>query len=366
MIDNSKVKTLIPWDQIESGAIDQIMHVCSFPEVIRCVIMPDVHQGYFLPIGGIMLTENHISPQAVGYDISCGMCYIDTKIQSQDMFPDEESKLTMYDKLNGCIPMGLGIAFEDAQADLVFKNSMCNKELDKKVYANVNKQLGSLGGGNHFIEIGITRSNTIGITIHSGSRNPGWVTADFYMNLIPRLIGMDTELGQAYFTDMNFFTNYAFLNRTLIMKNIIENIGLGRQWKQLEKTMINKTHNHAEITPEGVLHRKGATSSNKDELGVIPGNMRDGVYVVKGLGNAEYLNSSSHGAGRTMSRGAVKKLVQLEDFEESMKGIVGKVQVSTIDESPFAYKDIHSVIKMQDGIVIEVLDYVKPIINLKG
>jgi len=133
---------------------------------------------------------------------------------------------------------------------------------------------------------------------------------------------------------MNFFLEFALANRSAMMKSILKI--LGENWDKFKEGMINKTHNHAEITEDGVLHRKGATSSYKDELGVIPGNMRDGAWVVRGLGNDEYLNSSSHGAGRRMSRTKAKQLTSMDKFIKSMDGIVAKIHKKTLDESPYA------------------------------
>jgi tRNA-splicing ligase RtcB len=130
--------------------------------------------------------------------------------------------------------------------------------------------------------------------------------------------------------------------------------------------MINENHNHAIITEDGVLHRKGATPADKGQIGVIPGNMKDGVYVTVGLGNEEYLSSASHGAGRRFSRRKAKETISISDFENDMKGIVCKVDNGTLDESPSAYKDINMVIERQEGIVIEVVDYLKPLVNIKG
>jgi len=135
---------------------------------------------------------------------------------------------------------------------------------------------------------------------------------------------------------------------------------------QQEVDVNNKNHNHAVVTDTGVLHRKGAISAGKDEMGIIPGNMRDGVYIVKGLGNEDFLNSASHGAGRAMSRGKAKKNINIEDFKEAMAGIKAKVDSETLDESPFAYKNFDDVIFAQAGRNIKIIDKFVPIINIKG
>ena len=363
----NKIKWLIPEEEVEQGAIEQIYNVAQMDIVKKMAIMPDVHQGYDMPIGGVALLDNHISPSFVGYDIGCGMCYVDTGLPVEDMFPDEREKVRIFDTIYDRVPMGVGGGHDAPQEYLGFKTASGNKELQKIVDAKIMSQLGSLGSGNHFIEIGKTTSGTVSITIHSGSRGAGWQTARYYMKMSKDsdgILNLDSDLGQAYLEDMNFFLKYALANRSAIMKSIL-NI-FGEDWDKFKDRMINKTHNHAEITEDGVLHRKGATSSYKDELGVIPGNMRDGAWVVRGLGNDEYLNSSSHGAGRTMSRTKAKQVTSMDKFIKSMDGIVAKIHKKTLDESPYAYKDIETVISRQEGVVIDVIDIAKPIINIKA
>lgn len=366
-MDCHKIKWLIPEEEVEQGALEQIYNVASLDMAKKMAIMPDVHQGYDMPIGGVVLLDNHISPSFVGYDIGCGMCYLDTGFPVEDVFPDEREKIHIFDTIYDEIPMGVGGGHKSPQEYLDFKTASEDKKLQKIVDAKIISQLGSLGSGNHFIEIGKTEAGTVSITIHSGSRGAGWQTAKYYMKMSKDsngILNLDSDLGQAYLEDMNFFLKYALANRSAIMKSIL-NI-FGEDWNKFKDGMINKTHNHAEITEDGVLHRKGATSSYKDELGIIPGNMRDGAWVVRGLGNDEYLNSSSHGAGRIMSRTKAKQLTSMDKFIKSMDGIVAKIHKKTLDESPYAYKDIETVISRQEGVVIDVIDIAKPIINIKA
>lgn len=367
MDTEDKIKWLIPKEEVEDGAIEQIYNVAGMEVVKKMAIMPDVHKGYDMPIGGVALLDNHISPAFVGYDIGCGMCYVDTGFPIEDIFPDEREKIHIFDTVYDKIPMGVGVGHDAPQEYLDFKTASGDKELQQIVDAKIISQLGSLGSGNHFIEIGRTALDTVSITIHSGSRGAGWQTAQYYMKMskdTDGILSLDSDLGKAYLEDMNYFLEYALANRSAMMESMI-NI-LGDNWNKFKDRMINKTHNHAEITDEGVLHRKGATSSYKDELGVIPGNMRDGSWVVRGLGNDEYLNSSSHGAGRTMSRKKARELTSMDKFTDSMEGIIAKVNEKTLDESPYAYKNIETVISRQEGIVIDVLDIAKPIINIKA
>ena len=193
-------------------------------------------------------------------------------------------------------------------------------------------------------------------------------------DLPPGFLHIDRDLGRAYMEDMNFMLQYALDNRLIMMDIVLDILGADKSVIKQEPSynngvhvgLINETHNHATIDGNLVLHRKGATPSELNHLGVIPGNMRDGVFVTRGLGNKDYLESSSHGAGRVMSRKQAKKSLILEDVKEQMEGIVGNVSEKTLDEAPDAYKDINEVIRLQNGIVVEVINFIRPLINVKG
>jgi tRNA-splicing ligase RtcB len=169
---------------------------------------------------------------------------------------------------------------------------------------------------------------------------------------------------------MNFALEYALENRLTMMKEILKILGFTEReiQKLIKKKLINENHNHAVITEEGILHRKGATPAEEGQYGIIPANMRDGVYVTVGLGNKEFLSSASHGAGRVLSRRKAKEMIDLKEFKKVMEmaDIVANVSEKTKDEAPFAYKDINKVIQAQEGVVIKVVDVVKPVINIKG
>jgi tRNA-splicing ligase RtcB len=178
-------------------------------------------------------------------------------------------------------------------------------------------------------------------------------------------IDIDSKEGKEYLNILHFGLEYALLNRMEMAKKIHKVLEKVLGEKIDFRLIANKTHNHVEFSGKNLIHRKGATSSNKDELGVIPGNMRDGSYIIKGKGNKDFLNSSSHGAGRKMSRKQAKKNISMEDFKLAMKGITGVVKEATIDEAPQAYKDVNEVMKKQKDSV-EVISHIKPIINWKG
>ena len=368
-----KLKTLIPLQELEWDAQNQIYDALKLDFLKKLVILPDCHTGYSLPIGGVALLDNVISPGYVGYDIGCGMCYVVTNILAKDFFKKEKTKKKIFDKIYRDVPVG----FESHNHNLdynAFKSASSSKELNEKVLGRLYIQLGTLGGGNHFIEIGENGKGFLTVTIHSGSRNIGHSIATYYMKLSNEIqkdlpngfFHLNSEEGQQYLIDMNFALEYALANRMLMMETVLDYFVTGKEKARAMSEMVNENHNHAILRPDGILHRKGATPAEEGKLGIIPGSMKTGVYVTEGLGNEEYLSSSSHGAGRKMSRKQAKSKITMERFKEQMNGIMAKVTHSTKDEAPDAYKNVYDVIKKQEGIVIKTIDHLKVIINVKG
>ncbi|WP_457638989.1 RtcB family protein [Persephonella sp.] len=363
-----KIKSLIELEQIEPEALKQIYDVAKLDIVKKLAIMPDVHAGYDLCIGGVALVDGHISPSFVGYDIGCGMCFVDTGIKVSEVFSSKKEREKLAQEIYREIPVGKNIRKKPLDYT-PFRSASGDKGLEKKVNDKLFHSLGTLGSGNHFIEIGENLEGNLCVTIHSGSRNIGHSIASFYMKK-GRFLPVDSFWGQAYIQDMNFALEYALENRLTMMKIILKILGFSDREinKLIKKKLVNENHNHAVLTEEGVLHRKGATPAEEGQMGIIPANMKDGVYVTVGLGNKEFLSSASHGAGRVMSRKKAKELIDLKEFKKVMEmaDVVARVSEKTIDEAPFAYKDINQVIKAQDGVVVKVVDVVKPVINIKG
>jgi len=373
-----KLSTLIPLHELEQSAQGQIYDALDLDFLIKLAVMPDCHTGYTLPIGGVALLDSVISPEYVGYDIGCGMCYIETRLPASKIFKTEKKRIKLFEDMYKKIPVG----FESRASTSSCKDFPCaagSQELADKVNSKLYVQLGTLGSGNHFIEIGENMEGYVTITIHSGSRNPGHSIASYYMKLskivdvhLPKgFLDLSSECGQQYLNDMNFALDYALENRKLIMKDVLFLLGYNNHeiGTLINQHMVNENHNHAVVEGTHVLHRKGATPADKGQIGIIPGSMKAGVYITEGLGNEEFLSSASHGAGRKMSRKKAKNKktgIKLERFKQQMDGIVAKVDRSTIDEAPDAYKDLHRVIEKQEGIVINTVDYAKPLINVKG
>ncbi|MEI6731456.1 MAG: RtcB family protein [archaeon] len=258
-----------------------------------------------------------------------------------------------------------------------FERGEYDKSVSHYIRHTAIKHLGTLGGGNHFIELGFQK-NDLWLIIHSGSRGVGHKIAEIYMKKAAgkdRLfeqtypLEVESKYGKEYLNVLDFCLEFALLNRMEMAHHVILSIGRVLRKKISWKLWANKNHNHAilEKTGQGELyiHRKGATPAKKGERGIIPANMRDGSYLVLGLGNAHFLFSSSHGAGRVMSRTKARETFKMQEFIDSMKGIRGTIEPAILDEAPMAYKNIADVMDAQKESV-KVLKHIKPVINWKG
>lgn len=403
-------------ENVELDALRQFHDAMRQDSTVSGALMPDAHKGYTLPIGSVIETKGKVYPAYVGYDIGCGMCAIVTDFDV-DEIRDNAQKI--YDAIMKVVPVGFNKHTKTVKENLLLKLDKCSPAMEE-IFTSKNgfRQLGTLGGGNHFIEIGAGKDDRVWIIIHSGSRGVGHGCAEHYMRLAAmdcvdrsryeeefeaknenfklhnfdkfekakeefvyrrtraRLktnieghygFGVHTVHGKEYIQDMNWCLNFALINRKAMIRLVLEAINhAGVDGWGYYGELINRNHNHAE-SKDGVnwIHRKGATHAEEGMMGVIPGNMLDGSFIVKGKGNPDSLYSSSHGAGRVLSRSKAKKEVNVDDFVEVMDGIVANVGKGTLDESPFAYKDIYEVMRLQADLV-EVIDHVKPIINVKG
>lgn len=389
-------------ENLEEEAFEQFKACLADPSCVDGALMPDAHTGYTLPIGWVILSKWKIFPSYVWYDIWCGMCSIKTDISKKDIIGKEKE---IFDLIYENIPCG-----EWKWGSFTGTIDLPITEFWAQIFKSNGNQIWTLWGWNHFIEIGYDENDIIWVTIHSWSRWFWYKIADHYMrlakksqidtvkfeeefaiknekvlrynpekyweilqNAIDKYIlqstkwecwgnnGFDIESkdGKDYIMDMNFSLEFALQNRKLMMWNVLSILHCGFQ------TFINKNHNCADFLDGWlVLHRKGATSAYKWEIGVIPGNMKDGTVIVEGLGNPEYLNCSSHGAGRVLSRKKAQATVKLEDFEQDMVGIMAKVWEDTKDESRFAYKNFERVLELQKDS-IKVIHHITPLINIK-
>jgi len=357
---------------IEDLAKEQFEEAMSQPFAVKGVLLPDVHAGYSLPIGSVVATKDVVVPAWVGFDIGCGCCAVPTTFRREDV---EANAQEIFKLIHKYIPVG----FAHNQKDSVWHYAeIPMTEIMNEIWSkNGLKQLCSLGGNNHFCEIGYDETDRVWITVHSGSRGIGHAVASHYMKLASGSdkakeghFGFDvnSDEGKAYIADMNFCLAFALENRLQIVQRTAYamNKAIDMSTYLVDTTsLINRNHNHAELKDGLWIHRKGATHAEAGMMGVIPGNMRDGSFVVEGKGNPDSLYSSSHGAGRVMGRKAAQRALNVEDFAQQMTGIVANVGIDTLDESPNAYKSIFEVMDLQKDLV-KVVHHIKPLINCKG
>jgi len=373
---------------LEENVLTQFNECMSHEFTIDGALMPDAHFGYVAPIGAVLITNGVVVPSWVGYDIGCGV--IALKLNAPNLLKKLKENLDLvHNKVQRNVPMGLGRLNPEQKISKETKEKL--KELLKKLQKEAHNEdilnylqrkalsnLGSLGHGNHFIEIDHI-GKEVWLIIHSGSRHMGHEVASRYMKAAMEAHGakgnveqtfeldITSTLGKEYLAIQDFLLEFALLNRIEISKEVIQGLEETLGEKITSELWTNKNHNHAERIgkTQNYIHRKGATPSKKNERGVIPGNMRDGTFLVTGKGNKNFLESSSHGAGRAMSKTQAKKQFTMKQFQNSMKGIRAVVKEGTLDEAPFAYKDIFKVLKEQDASV-KIIKHLKPILNWKG
>tara|TARA_Y100000310_G_scaffold339912_1_gene434084 strand:- start:899 stop:2059 length:1161 start_codon:yes stop_codon:yes gene_type:complete len=368
--------------QLDEGTKEQFESCANQKFVLKAALMPDAHHGYVAPIGSVFVTKDYVVPAWVGYDIGCGMTAV--RIKNNILSDVKKNSKQIYKEVREWIPMGKGRLIHPKRVTEKTKKEF-SKILekfqsgphDKEVYKFIKNKslshLGTLGSGNHFLEICEYGKETW-IVVHSGSRGVGFRVARKYMKKVAKKergyestfpIKISSKLGKEYLNVLEFGLAFALLNRKEMIYKTISGIEKVLGKKLDYEIWVNKNHNHAVPTGKNYIHRKGATPAKKNERGVIPANMRDGSFLVEGLGNPKFLYSSSHGAGRLLSRTVAKKKISMSQFKNSMKGIVGTVDEGTLDEAPMAYKNISEVMDAQKDSV-KIVKHLKPIINMKG
>lgn len=375
-------------DNIEDEALEQAKHLANLPFAFHHVaIMPDVHKGYGMPIGGILAAEDIVVVNAVGVDIACGVCAVKTSLRKIDT----ETLKQILGEIRRRIPVGFHRHKKRQDESLM---PTVEKEhwptgypvVSREYYAAL-KQLGSLGGGNHFAEIQQGSDGYIWIMLHSGSRNIGKRVADYHNKIARELnarqnspvppswdlayLAADSKQGQAYLREMNYCVDFALASRKLMMeriKDILKEI-IGLTDKDFD-SLINIAHNYTALEEhfgkKVWVHRKGATLAASDTIGIVPGSQGSSSYIVKGKGNPESFNSCSHGAGRLMGRRQAIRTLDLEEEQRKLTGILHAVRGKRdLDEAAGAYKSIDEVMKLQQDLV-EILVELKPLAVVKG
>lgn len=381
-------------DNIENEAISQIYELCNqeFVDGCKVRIMPDVHAGKGCTIGTTMEIKDKVVPNLVGVDISCGMLCIRLKEKEIDF-----KKLD--DIIRKYIPSGMNVRDKAIDSSKIRKIGLQKLKCINNINIDrAEKSLGSLGGGNHFIEIDVDEDKNLYLVIHSGSRYLGKQVAEYYQKiaindltnntkekiaLIQKLKneGREKEIECALkIFDKPKMPSYLAYLEGIHLKNYLYDVGIIQEYANINrKTMANEimtrmglsieeefTTCHNYIDLDNMILRKGAISAQKGEKLIIPINMRDGSIIGVGKGNPDWNYSAPHGAGRIMSRSKAKELVSLEEFEKSMNGIwTTSVCQSTIDESPMAYKSIGEIVEnIEDTVTIEKI--IKPVYNFKA
>ena len=381
------VRLWTPVDEVESQALTQLRNIASLPWVAHVAVMPDVHFGKGATVGSVIGMRGAVSPAAVGVDIGCGMGAVRTSLVASDL---PESLRGLRDDLEDAIPVGF-----DSHDALV-------KPQDPRLKGDVNdllggfddldpavkdlggraaKQLGTLGGGNHFIELCVDTEQRVWLMLHSGSRNIGKSLAEVHMARAKKLkhnraladpdlavFLAGTEEMAAYRRDLEWAQRYAMINRRLMFDLYMQ--VMRRRFPQVHfDDPVLCHHNYvAEETHHGealLVTRKGAISARAGQLGVIPGSMGTRSSVVRGLGNAASLHSASHGAGRKMSRGEAKRQFSVTDLAEQTAGVECRKDGGVLDEIPGAYKPIEQVMEYQKDLV-EIVAELQQVLCVKG
>lgn len=375
--------------ELESQCAQQIRHIADLPWIHGVRVMPDAHWGNGASVGTVIAMKQALSPAAVGVDLGCGVVAVKTSLR--------EDQLANLDVLRSAIEMAIPVGFSqhDDPVNLTRmgltsglgafwdRYEALNTPKSQRFENRARHQLGTLGGGNHFIEVTADEAGIVWLTLHSGSRYVGKELAERHIGIAKKLehnngfgdlavfLAGTPEMA-AYRFDLDWAQEYAMRSRQVMMTLFQQAVTKHFGAKGLEVTygeQINVHHNYvAEEIIDGVpmlVTRKGAIRAGAGELALIPGSMGTGSYVVRGLGNPASYQSASHGAGRKMSRGAAKRAFTLADVQSQTKGIECRKDDGIIDELPGAYKDIHNVISAQEDLIAPVA-HLRTLMCVKG
>lgn len=374
--------------ELDHKAWLELGNLCSLPFVFHHVaMMPDAHGGVGMPIGGVLATSNVVIPNAVGVDIGCGMCAVKTDIPVAEI-SDEVLRKKLMRGIRKRIPLGMD-HHKQAQDESLMPTGYDIEATTvvKKEYNSALKQIGTLGGGNHFIELQRDEEGFLWLMLHSGSRNLGKQVCDHYAKIAKELnerwfsrvdtamqlafLPWGTQEYQQYWTEMQYCVHFALANRRLMMQRIMEEIVDAFPEAHFEP-MINIAHNYAALEhhfgKNVVIHRKGAVKVMEGTVGIIPGSQGTRSYIVEGLGNPDSFYSSSHGAGRCMSRTEAVNTLSLKQEVAKLDAlhIVHAIRnQNDLEEASSAYKDIDAVMASQTDLV-KVKVALSPLAVIKG
>ncbi len=401
VFNGEKTHAKIWTDWVEESAMKQIEDLCALPFIHKHVaIMPDVHCGYGSTVGSVIPTKGAIIPAAVGVDIGCGMMAVQLDLNASQL-PDslKGARSAIEDAVshgrtdNGGkndrgawgdkLPDDVESAWLPMDVKLIGLSERHPKLL--KGHVNTYRHLGSLGTGNHFIEICLDETDTVWVMLHSGSRGIGNRIGTYFISLAKEdmkrwfinvpdkdlsYFSEGTDHFKDYIEAVSWAQNYALINRKLMMTRTLEALaeifGLG---VHIQKKAVNCHHNYVErenhFGANIFVTRKGAVRARIGDLGIIPGSMGTRSYIVEGLGNKDSFNSCSHGAGRVMSRTKARHTFTVEDLEKQTKGVECRKDADVLDEIPGAYKDIDEVMANQSDLV-KPIHTLRQIVCVKG
>jgi len=371
-------------EDADEAALLQAQHLSQLPFAFKHVaLMPDCHVGYGMPIGGVLATEDVVIPNAVGVDIGCGMLAMQFEGVSAESITRRQLT-TVLGHIRELIPVGFS---HHAEAQGLHgwepAGNVTTREASRAAY-----QIGTLGGGNHFIELQAGDDNNLWAMIHSGSRNLGKQVADHYNRLAKEMnqkwwvgvppdwdlayLPLDTPEGQAYVGEMQACVAFAAKNRQTMARQVAIAVEAVYGLKVRVEEILEIPHNYVAMEnhfgKNVMVHRKGATRARAGELGIIPGSQGTASYIVEGLGNPQSFQSCSHGAGRKMGRKQAERTLSLQSEQERLDalGVVHSVRnLSDLDEAPGAYKDIDAVMAAQMDLVT-ITRKLKPLAVVKG
>lgn len=367
IIKDEKIPIKLWLNNIEPNAEKQARNLAKLPFAFHHIaIMPDAHVGYGMPIGGVLAAKDHVVPNAVGVDIGCGMAAVRTNLQEIS----QEKLKQILGLIRKKVPVGFAhhkVSQEQA-TDFDF-TSAPKVPIIQQELSSAKKQIGTLGGGNHFIDILKGDDDYVWLMIHSGSRNFGYKVAGTYYfkakdfiirnkisiaDLELSYLPIESKPAQEYWQAMQYCQQFAQANRDLIMKRVKE--AVKEIISEIEfASAINIHHNYASLEKhfgeEVIIHRKGATSARANELGIVPGSMGTSSYIIEGLGNEESFTSCAHGAGRRLGRKEAKRTISEQAANKAIEGVILGHWYGRFDEAPQAYKNIDEIMEQQKDLV---------------
>jgi len=389
-----KIKYFVPKEELEAEAVKQIEETADLDFVEGVAVMPDAHVGKGSTVGSVIATKNTIIPAAVGVDIGCGMIAVKTRFQASDL---SDSLKDLRLGIERRIPLSAGhyntTISPTAMDRILYLNDLHISETQHTQYRDLcrepwENQLGSLGSGNHFIEICLDEEECVWVVLHSGSRGIGNKIAESHIKIAQKLneeagtLPHNKDLAYLqegkefteYVRDLHWAQEFARLNREEMMDRVMTELSYyffkenGHQ-REIEIYRINCHHNFTQCEhhhgEDLWITRKGAIQMREGQLGIIPGSMGTSTYIVEGVGNPDSYHSAPHGAGRRFSRTEARRRFTMEDFERELKGVEVNHSKEFIDEIPSAYKDIDRVMEHAKPLV-RVGHVLKQVLNIKG